>query len=174
MKKLAILLLGVLLTLAAALPAYADKPVIWWDYDFEADWPYVSCAEVGYDFTIRINQFGHEKATAYFDNSGNVVRFRFDADGIGYLYKEGNRSFSIPNTYHCTGHHDVVSQENLFMGIYTVTGLMYSLQMPGSGTVVHKSGQFEFATDGYDPGQMLKAVGNQTLDLRTICAYLAR
>ena len=73
-----------------------------------------------------------------------------------------------------TGHHDVVSQANPYLGIYRVTGLVYSLQMPGSGAVVHMSGQFEFTSDGYDPGRALQAVGNQTLDLPTICAYLAR
>jgi hypothetical protein len=176
MKRLTLLLLALLLTLAAAVPAHADKPVVWADFDFVSDWPYVDCRvlEQGYNFIIRIEQHGHEKQTAYFDNSGSVVRLLIDSDGIGYLYNENDRSFSIPNTYHATGHHDVISQAQPYQGIYRVTGLVYSLQMPGSGAVVHMSGQFDFATDGYDPGRMLKAVGNQTLDLPTICAYLAK
>ncbi len=174
MKRLALLLLVLLLTLAAAVPVYASQPVVWFDEDFEDDWPYVDCRALGYDFTIRINQFGHEKVTAYFDSSGKPVRLLLNESGIGYLYNEKDRSFSIPNTYHFTIHHDVVSTEDPWMGIYRMTGLVYSLQMPGSGTVVHMSGQFEFASDAYDPGRALKAVGNQTLDLPTICAYLAQ
>jgi hypothetical protein len=176
MKRFTVLLLVLLLTLAATIPAHADKPMVWADFDFVSDWPYVDCRVLGqgYNFTIWINQHGHEKQTAYYDSNGNVVRLLIDNDGLGYLYNENNPSFSIPNTYHITGHHDVVSQANPYLGIYRATGLIYSLQMPGSGTVVHMSGQFEFATEGYDPGRMLKAAGNQTLDLPTICAYLAQ
>ena len=108
MKRLAVLLLVLLLTLVAAVPAHADKPVVWADFDFVSDWPYVDCRVLGqgYNFTIWINQHGHEKQTAYYDRNGNVVRLLIDNDGLGYLYNENNPSFSIPNTYHITGHHD--------------------------------------------------------------------
>ena len=174
MKRLAVLLWVLLLTLVAAVPAYADAPEVWFDDDFEDDWPYVDCRVLGYDFTIRINQFGHEKVTAYFDKDGNVVRLLLNESGIGYLYNENDRSFSIPNTYHFTIHHDVVSPKDPFLGIYRLSGLIYSLQMPGSGAVVHMSGQFESTSEGYDPGRALKSVGNETLDLPLICAALAQ
>ena len=148
--------------------------MVWFDEDFEDDWPYVDCRALGYDFTIRINQFGHEKVTAYFDSSGKPVRLLLNESGIGYLYNEKDPNFSIPNTYNLRYVTTLSRRRIPGTGIYRMTGLVYSLQMPGSGAVVHMSGQFEFATDGYDPGRMLKAVGNQTLDLPTICAYLAK
>ncbi len=177
MKQLGVLTLALLLVLAVVVPAHADAPVVWWDIDFEDDWPYVDCREVGYDFTIRINQFGHEKLTAFYDKDGNVLRFTSDQDGIGYLYNEYYPydlypANAIPNTYHFTGHHDVVSQDDVWIGVYRLTGLVFSLQMPGEGGVVHMSGQFEYTSDGYDPGMALKWVGNNTIDMPVICEAL--
>jgi len=175
MKKFAVVLLLLLIIAAGATPVAADQPVLFWEGDIDDTWPFIDCRPFGsgYEFTIWVHQLGHGKQTGYF-KGGELVRVLEQGEGVGYLYNENHPSFTIPNTYSAQGHVEVLSDPDGNYR-YRATGLFYSMQLPGKGTVIHISGQevgvvtnWQFSTP-----EILKQVGNDTLDKPLLCKIFA-
>jgi hypothetical protein len=173
MKKIAVGLLVLLIALTGALPVSADQPVLWYDEDYDNIWPLFDCREIGYDYTILVREIGHHSEEFYYDKDGVLVKTFYKAKGNGYLFNEHNPALMVDNNYDIKSHVEMTATSYPFTWTRRSTGLFFNLQLPGEGTVIHISGQFVEDMEEWVVVDVLKTVGNETIDLPAVCAALA-
>jgi hypothetical protein len=173
MKKTLVALLAVLIALVVAVPASADQPELWYDEDYDNIWPLFDCRLIGYDYTILVREIGHHSEELYYDKDHVLVKTFYKAKGNGYLFNEHNPALMVDNNYDIKSHVEMTSTSAPFTWIRRSTGLFFNLQLPGEGTVIHVSGQFVEDVEEWVVMDVLKTVGNETIDFPTVCAALA-
>ncbi len=170
MRRLTVLLLVLLITLAAALPASADKPEYWYDQDFDVEYPAVNCADYGFDFWAVVRAQGHESELPYFDKAGTLVRTLYQSSGVDTVYNSAHPESRVSGPFSYSVHVEMTG-ENTWIRRYT--GTVWNVQVPGYGPVIHISGQIVEEVDNWVVTSELKRVGLYQLDFQTLCTVLA-
>ncbi len=171
MKRMAVLMGALLMTLVLAAPVLAVKPVLWYDEDFD-DFT-AGTGDCG-DFAVDVREVGHNSELLYFGDKAyeTVVRTLYKARGTAYLMNaETDKTISAKFNVQC--HVDIVTNEPLVY-VRKCTGNFFNLSVPGAGAIAHDSGLFTEYVEG-EPGEsglVLKAVGASWFDEDAVCAAL--
>jgi hypothetical protein len=136
MKKLAVLLVVLLITMAATAPVSAGKPVVeTGDYDLHDAIEPSPCS-----FGIEDHVLGTWRATSFFDNQGKLLRTQVVSVGTDNLQKTVNPTVVL------TGHFTSVDTYNAVGEHMTASGTFLSINLPGQGKVVKVAGRLDFTT----------------------------
>lgn len=171
MKKLAVLLL-VLLTLVAAVPASADKPVLYYDKTYEELMTVAECA--GFDVMLRSDV--HETALDYRDQAGNWIRSLVQREGTDHMYKSTAPAVDVATgPFKMSLHVEVLSPPPDLKTRVRFTGTALNIHLP-NGVALRASGQqvIEVESDPEAPDKetLIKFVGHVEWDEAAICAAL--
>jgi hypothetical protein len=131
-KKLAVLLVVLLFTLAAAVPVYAGKPDVETGA-FDDDWAFDPPICQGIE--VRDNDVGSYRTTFYYDDQGNLLWLENHWSGIDHLYNPANRDVVL------TGHYSAHYRYDARTGEETVNGIVFNITVPGYGTVLLEAGR---------------------------------
>lgn len=181
MKPLAVLSLVLLLLLATVLPAAADPPQTWYEFDDAYDFLAVDCVVYGYDFEVWDHEVYHISETGYFDHAGNLLRTLVQTQGTDNLYKS-----SAPGVFLASGPFKYLQHVEILnyvpgdptqtLAEVRFTGTAWNVHLPG-GAVIRRAGQQLEIVQGEPPDTVLLAttkwVGLTSFDDRAICAALA-
>jgi hypothetical protein len=170
MRRLTVLLLVLLVTLTAALPASADKPEYWYYQDYMWEFPAVDCTYYGFDFWAVIHTEGHESELPYYDKAGAVVRTLYQSAGVNTVYNPAHPENRVSAAFNYSIHKEMISATT-WIGRYT--GEVWNIQIPGYGPVVHVSGQIVQEADNWEVTSEMKRVGLYQLDFQPLCTVLA-
>ena len=171
------LLLAVVLSLAFALPAYADRPVVTvWPYPsvhLEAGWP---CS-----FPVTLVYQGNTRETAWLNEAGQVVRGLWNAQDLTVYWSANGRTVPVNSVsgLHYTVVHDAEGSE----WTYACRGPDSFSVMPGIGPITGGAGLMTWTVrcPGYtecvlDPGiawENFTRIGLEVWDTAVLCAALA-
>jgi hypothetical protein len=161
MKKLAIPLLVLLFTLAAAVPANAAKPDVeagYFDDVYEVNDP-PPCPGI----VVMNRSVGTYRNTSYYNNQGQLIRYHSSWSGMDNLYNAANPDLVLSGHFSANYFIDYVTGEESAPGTY------WSITVPGYGIVFKEAGLWKSRTD--------RLVGIHTsLDpekIALLCALLA-
>jgi hypothetical protein len=136
MKRLAVVLLVLLLTFVFAVPIYAAPPVITsGDFDVFSD-EEITCP----GFTVRDHMVGKWRTTSFYDNQGQLREEFNHYVGTDNLYNKDNPSFVL------SGHFSSHDNYNKLTGEYTWEGTSWSIKLPGYGMVIKQAGLYKDST----------------------------
>jgi hypothetical protein len=172
MKKLAVLLLVLLFTLAAAVPASADKPVPYYDKTYEELMTVAQCD--GFDVMVRSDV--HETALDYRDKAGNWIRSLVQREGTDHMYKSTAPLVDVATgLFKMSLHVEVLSPPPKLITQVKFTGTALNIHLP-NGVALRASGQQVIEVEG-DPAApdketLIKFVGHVDWDEDAICAAL--
>jgi len=170
MKKLTTPLLVLVLTLVAAVPVYADKPVKE-SNDWSEDFFVTDCG----NYVINDRVLHHERWIDFFDKDGNWIRETGYSEGLDHVYNTSDNTHFAEGPYHeewiITPGPDPDHLEFDFHGVD------WNIQLPGHGTVYHESGQENQLCEwsgSPPPGDCItfKRVGLSKADFATLCKVL--
>jgi|WetSurMetagenome_2_1015567.scaffolds.fasta_scaffold456303_1 hypothetical protein len=157
MKKLAVLLVILLITMAAAIPVYAAPPVVETG-NIDKEVPFLDCG----DFAVVDHVLGTYRSTSFADNQGTLLKIVTISNGTDNLYNPDNSSVVL------TGHFTSVDTDNKVTGEWTSSGTFFSINIPDYGKVLKGAGRYRASTDRF--------VGVWTLNdesAELVCATLA-
>ena len=157
MKKLAVLLVVLLLTLVAAIPVYAAPPVIETG-NINKEVPFLDCG----DFAVVDHVLGTWRSTSFYDNEDKLLKVITVSVGTDNLQKMGDPTVVL------TGHFTSVDTDNKVTGEWTSSGSFFSINIPDYGKVLQGAGRYRASTDRF--------VGVWTLNDESaalVCATLA-
>ena len=160
MKRLVILSLVLLLTLAAAIPVFADKPVVETGTLDDIPWEleYQPCP----DLVLMDHEVGIYSVTWHYDREGNLVFLQNDWSGVDHLYNADNPDVVL------TGHFSAHYRYNALTGEESITGIMWNITVPGYGTVVVDAGRWVPVTGKY----VGKRSWDDPEDMAQLCSLL--
>jgi hypothetical protein len=156
MRRLTVLLLVLLVTLTAALPAGADKPEYWYDQDYVWEFPAVDCTYYGLDFWAVIRTEGHESELPYYDKSGTLLRTLYQSSGLNTVYNSAHPENRVSAAFNYSIHKEMTGATT-WIGRYT--GKVWNIQVPGYGPVIHVSGQIVQEVDNWDVIREIRHMG---------------
>jgi hypothetical protein len=140
MKKLAVLLAVLLLTLVAAVPVAAAPPVVEtgsFDDIYEVADPVPLCPGI----VVMNRSVGTYRDTWFYDNQGNLLRYQSSWSGVDNLYNAANPGFKLSG--HFSAHYFV----NYVTGEESAPGTFWSITVPGYGIVFKEAGLWKSRTD---------------------------
>jgi hypothetical protein len=131
MKKFGVLFLVLLFTLAAAVPAYAAKPVVQTGtldevWELEGICPGIE---------VWDHEVGSYRATAFYDKQGNYLGYELHWSGVDNLYDPERPEFMLSGHYSMHENYDALTDQHAYFGI------AFNITVPGYGTVLHESGR---------------------------------
>lgn len=172
MKKLGLLLVILLITLAAAAPASAGKPVLYYDKNYEELMMVAECD--GFDVMLRSEV--HETALDYRDKDDNWIRSLVQREGTDHMYKSIAPAVDVATgPFKMSLHVDVLSPAPNLITRVRFTGTALNIHLP-NGVALHTSGQQVIEVEG-DPAApdketLIKFVGHVDWDEDAICTAL--
>ena len=140
MKKLAVLLAVLLLTLVAAVPVAAAPPVVKagsFDDIFEVADPVPLCSGI----VVMDHSVYTYRDTYYYNNQGQLIRYHSEWSGMDNLYNAANPDFVL------SGHFSANYFVNYVTGEESAPGTYWSITVPGYGTVFKEAGLWKSRTD---------------------------
>ena len=158
MKKLAVLLVVLLLTLVAAIPVYAAPPVVETG-NIDKEVPFLDCG----DFVVVDHVLGTWRSTSFYDNEDKLLKVITVSVGTDNLQKIGDPAIAL------TGHFTSVDTYNVLTDAWTASGTFLSINLPEYGKVLKVAGRVNFST-----GRFVGVDNAGSEDWALICEALAK
>jgi hypothetical protein len=136
MKKLAVLLVVVLIAMAAVAPASAGKPIVeTGDYNLSNPIDPSPCG-----FGIEDHVLGTWRSTYFYDNESNLLKVITVSVGTDNLQKTDDPTVVL------TGHFTSIDTYNAVTDKGTASGTFLSINLPDYGKVLKIAGRLDFST----------------------------
>ena len=172
MKRMAILIMVMVLGSATVVTALAGGPVIS-TYEEDTSYPFINCGYLGIgNFRIWNHEVWSSLDKFWYDENNLVYRATFHMDGDSHIYADFDPENVI--TFHWIMNADnrydppVPDPYNPYVepSQSHVSEMGWNVHLPGSGNVLHVTG-----TRFYENGQEVMRVGLQIWDRITLCEY---
>ncbi len=179
MKKLAVLLLALLICLVAAVPAYADQPVVQYDQDLVEDWAVGNCKDVGGpDVDVMDHMVRHVREIWYYDKGGFLDHAYFQNHGVDHLYLADRPAVEVSGPYNEICISTILThppETPYWSWNRNCTGANWNIEIPGYGTVFHEAGsRLVYVIEIPYQEIPMKQTGVSRLDLQLLCTALAQ